>query len=452
MGNIKDDLSKGNYLMYRRGFQIEAFVNPIKIVDGVGSIIFDLELFKESNYNSFLVVLYSLRWFPSGAGDQAWSVLLEDNRELEALEIEKMNNIVRVQYEDDNLNPNNQANVNLAGDWFDGKRQDPNYDHMIFTVNMSPYGYSQEEKRYFFETVKPDLVFFNRYPHTASPTLHPRQIEYGWYAMLHQHRKDALEGLDGTGAKPIPFGAYTQTFWNNMPTPISDTLMAYNSYLSACFGAKYLSSFVYTDFTAFDNLNEDLRTILFDEDMNPTSKFYTQARVNKGILNLGKALTSLQTVDVRMIRATNIEHFVQSNEFAGGVYGWHDTPRPDENLRSVRAKNKTHQDIFVGFFNPIHESLDGTNSTDENYFMIVNGNHDTDENTKNTTQKIRMTFKFPKGKEVDSLVKINRDTGELEKIALNKRWWNKRYFVDIELKGGEGDLFKYDNGVKFIGL
>ncbi len=60
----KDDLSRGNYLVMQKPFQISAWASPIRIVDGVDFQDFDLDIFAQSNFTSFVSILYDLRWYP----------------------------------------------------------------------------------------------------------------------------------------------------------------------------------------------------------------------------------------------------------------------------------------------------------------------------------------------------------------------------------------------------
>ena len=63
-------------------------------------------------------------------------------------------------------------------------------------------------------------------------------------------------------------------------------------------------------------------------------------------------------------------------------------------------------------------------------------------------QQIRVDFDFTSSG-IDSLQRLNRLTGEVETVALIHDGGTK-YHLDLELDGGTGDLFKFDDGQPFI--
>ena len=85
--------------------------------------------------------------------------------------------------------------------------------------------------------------------------------------------------------------------------------------------------------------------------------------------------------------------------------------------------------------------------TDEDYFMVVNGCWD--DNIELGKQVIRLDFDFGADATINSLLKINRDTGLIETLPLTLISGNA-YYLDYTVDGGEGDLFKYNNGVPFV--
>ncbi len=193
-------------------------------------------------------------------------------------------------------------------------------------------------------------------------------------------------------------------------------------------------------------------SILFDPayPFAPAPEFYVQAEINRQVSNIGEALLRLQPTGQRFIRATNIEHGVQSMGFAAGVYDWAYGTRPDTLLTDVtvtRTGFPETQDVWVGFFKPVHHTIDGSGTADENYFMVVNGCWDT--NGTLTEQTIRLDFDFGGDTSINSLLRISRLTGEIEVVPLTLITGNT-YYLDLVLDGGEGDLYKYNNGISFL--
>ena len=424
------NISRGKRLIMQQQFNIEAVIyaalynqeNP----NGIAN--FGFEYLKDAGYTNAFCSIQPLHWFPDFIGDKTWSIQLDGNRELTSFEKSKMQNLFRIQYEDDNLNPNNKSFVNRAGVWFEDKRNNPDYDNIILSVNMpAPFWNTDQELTYYLQTIKPDMIMFNRYPWDGNGEYNVRDKEYGFYAMLTHHRNVALSGIDRTGETPIPFGSFTQAFHNNTEKPIPDTLMIYNNYLPLAFGAQTLSTFIFNDFYSQPH-RDDLRTVLFDKFRIPTGKLKTQSTINKGVKNLGKVLNKLHSTDVKLIRGTNIEFPVQELQFQGGQYDWE--TRPDSYLKNVLVFNDNGltQDVWVGYFDSLVDS--------NKYFMIVNGSWD--EQDMNHKQKVRLFFDFLED-ETQNVIRMNRITGREEILQLKPILYNY-YYLDIMLNAGEGDL------------
>ena len=477
----KDDLSRGSYLILAHGkLEVEAMGWPFRYDDTSNTtfqVSWDLDTFiNDSNYTSHIVGIWPLEWWPVGAGDIPWSMVREEDVNevpypLSPWEVRDFHNVVRVQWEDDNLNPADTPLVERAITWFDEHHADPLFENKILSINLPPwhtssFQYTPEQLDYMLGALDPDLIMWNNYPQSWNDTYHIRQTEYGWYASLIQFRNAAQLGNDRTGTKPVPHGAYIQAFRNGYADPMPHARMYYNNFNSLLFGAKYLSTFLYTSYPYWRLLERPIeaRDPLLDPDETgmvstlfdvkapfaPTAEFYVQAEINRQISNVGDAFIRLQEKGQRFIRATNIESFVQSIGFAAGVYDWDYGTRPDTRLTDItvtRTGFAETQDVWIGWFNPLHKSLDGTGTTDEDYFMVVNGCWDT--NGTSTEQTIRLDFDFGTDDTINSLLKISRDTGLIEEVPLTLITGNT-YYLDLVLDGGEGDLFKYNNGISFL--
>ena len=471
----KNDLSRGSYILLNKPFQIEAWGYPFRYDDTTNTtsqMSWDLDLFKtKSNYTNHMLAGWPLEWYPVGAGDVPWSKIEADSGDgtpwpLSAWELRDFGNVVRLQWEDDNLLPQDPAMVAIAKKWFETRLADPTYDDIILSIDLRPYGYTPADLDSMLIKLDPDLIMWNRYPHAwPSQGLNYRQIEYGWYAMLIYNRNVGLLG-NGDVTKPVPTGAFTQAIRQGYANPMPHSRMYYNNFLNLLFGAKYLSTFLYTSWPLWwseqrpvedrdPNLDLDasgMVSTLFDHlaPFAPRTEFYVQAEINRQVSNIGKALVRLQTSGVRFIRAMSIEANVQSDGFAGGIYDWDYGTRPDTLLTDVtvtRTGFPETQDVWVGFFKPVHHTIDGSGTADENYFMVVNGCWDT--NGTLTEQTIRLDFNFGKDTSINSLLRISRLTGEIEVVPLTLITGNT-YYLDLVLDGGEGDLLKYNNGISFL--
>ena len=454
----QQDLSKGNYLLMQKPFQIEAWSYPNFLVNGVLEDRFNPGYYAASNFSSFGVThsASQLESYPLEVQNKPWSRIEEVHHGLSTYELTKINTLFRLQFEDDNLTPTDTTLVKYANLWFTYKRSKAEFDNTILSVDLPFHGYGAvyaDQQTNMLSLLKPDLILFNRYPWEKSDLYNHVQLLYGWYGMLIYYRNIAIKGIDGTGNKPIPFGAFTQTWFAYQTTPPSYSQMRLNHFGSLAFGAKVLSAFVYNDYPG-DSTNT-IKSILFKKEL-PTTQFYQQAEINRQITNLGPALIRLQTSDIRLVPRKSTSTYPGGTDIATLKWVETDKPRPDTYLTDVKATRSGYSDIdngdvLVGYYKPVHKSLDGTNTTNENYFMIVNGLYGND--TVSTIQNIRLNFNFGNLTTINSLLRISRLTGKTEIVPLVKVNTNGNiYYYDLLLNGGEGDLFKYNNGVVFVGF
>jgi hypothetical protein len=455
----KQDLSKGNYLLMQKPFQIEAWSYPNFLVNGVLEDRFNPDFYAASNFTSFGVTHSGseLDDYPIEVQDKPWSRIEEVHHGMNTFELTKINTLFRLQFEDDNLHPTNTELVQYANLWFNDKRSNPAFDKTLLSLDLPFINYSAEfagQLKNMVSLLKPDLILFNRYPWQKDNTYNHIQLLYGWYGMLIYYRNVALKGIDGTGNIPIPFGAYTQTWFAYQSTPPSYSQMRLNHFGSLAFGAKVLSAFVYNDYPG--DANNTIKSILFKNEL-PTPQFYQQAEINRQITNLGPALLQLQTSDIRFIPRKSTATFPGGTDISSLKWIEVDKPRPDLYLKDVTATrldpvNGENGDVLVGYFKPVHKSLDGTNTTNENYFIVVNGLYEADDNIS-TFQTISLNFDFGTVSTINSLLRLNRLTGNIEALPLIKEsTTGNNYYFDLELNGGEGDLFKYNDGIPFVGF
>ena len=154
--NIKDissqtpqqDLSKGNYLLMQKPFQIEAWSYPNFLVNGVLENRFNSGFYAASNFTSFGVVhsTSELEDYPIEVQNKPWSRIEEVHHGLSAFELTRINTLFRLQFEDDNLHPANIELVQYANSWFTYKRSKPEFDNTILSVDLPFSNYGSERK------------------------------------------------------------------------------------------------------------------------------------------------------------------------------------------------------------------------------------------------------------------------------------------------------------------
>jgi len=460
----QQDLSKGNYLLMQKPFQIEAWSFPNYFVEGAWTSGFKAEHYISSKFTSFLnaksypgLSYTSLLNFPAEVREMTWSKLIINDLPIDATEIAHIDNLYRLQYEDDNLVPSNVDLINRADAWFSNKRSDAMFSNTILSVDLPFVGWLPDQVdplKAMVKRLQPDLILFNYYPWLFSFIDYSNTIQrpylHNWYGRHILYRNMALSVRDD--GKAIPFGAFTQTYtsiayqnYSAQTITPSVSQMRLNYFGSLAFGAKILSAFVYNDYPSSPPLFQSI----LNGQTNPL--LIQQAIINEQITRLGPALLQLQTSDVRFIPRTTSDPGWALPQLKWNNAGIN---RPDPYLVDVsasRGENPQNGDVLVGYFKPVHKSLDGTNTTNENYFMIVNGLYGND--SESTTQNIHLNFDFGTTSTINSLLRLNRLTGNIEVLSLIKESpAGNNYYFDLVLNGGEGDLFKYNDGVPFVGV
>ena len=462
--NPQQDLSPGNFKIMKKPFQIEAWSFPNYFVAGAWTSGFKADHYISSKFTSFLnaksypgISYTSLVNFPAEVREMTWSKLIINDLPIDATEIAHIDNLYRLQYEDDNLVPSNVDLINRADAWFSNKLSDAMFSNTILSVDLPFVGWLPDQVdplKVMVKRLQPDLILFNYYPWLFSFIDYSNTIQrpylHNWYGRHILYRNLALSVRDD--GKAIPFGAFTQTYTSiadqNYPaqtiTP-SVSQMRLNYFGSLAFGAKILSAFVYNDYPSSPPLFQGI----LNGQTNPL--LIQQANINQQITRLGPALLQLQTSDVRFIPRTTSDAGWSLPQLKWNNAGIN---RPDPYLIDVsasRGENAQNGDVLVGYFKPVHKSLDGTNTTNENYFMVVNGFYGS--NSDSTFQTIHLKFDFGGISTINSLLRLNRMTGNIEVLPLIKEsTTGNKYYFDLLLNGGEGDLFKYNNGVPFVGF
>ncbi len=333
-----------------------------------------------------------------------------------------------------------QSNIDDARDWFAfTKGNRPSVGHfpnsIVYTNQFGSQTSTANMLTYMGQAL-PEMLSFDHY----ALGLGRNTIgENEYYSVLLKYRNLALLGNDGSGNSPIPYHTYldligpdTYTRDPAMPT-ISAAGLRWNQMASWTFGAKAATGFTYSK-EVFLGHGAGIRdSVLFAGDGidNPTQAFYDFAETTRQSRNLGPALTRLISTDVRR------------QGFAGTfIPAWTSGAGGDPYMRAFTGET------IIGFFNPIAEELDGPEYTDEVYFMVLN--HLALGSLTDSAQTIRLKFGGFGDSGINSLQRLNRDTGLVEVLPLTQL--GPMWYYDLYLEGGTADLFKYNTGAPFLML
>jgi hypothetical protein len=440
-------LSRGQEILQERGLQIQAMIVPDQFDNGLSVSRFAESNFTAVNLNSFNrnVSLNKYLGPAPGMPSGLWY-----NNGLPVLNVKErpyLPNLVSLQFHDE-LDVSQQAVLDESKTVLESWRS--LYPNVIGYLNHIS-GNSDAQLQNYLSYSQPDMVMFATYPFNGnvaggSPT--------DLYVDLQRFRKLGLAGHDGTGNHPIPYALYLQTFtWdtlNNHHPSASE--MRLNQFSAWSFGYTFATAFMYTDIP-----NEsDFQASLFVGSGDATPRqpaFDDMAETNRQSRNLGDALVRLQSTDVGMVMGQNRLQFGQfeftvDNTLPNGVVSWTSATDDDPYLIGVSAQNignvnnGLRGDVVVGQFRPMQGAIDP-------YFMIVNGLTAPSGTVDDATQTIHLNFDFGMSG-INSLLRLSRDTGTVEPVPLVHNG-GSLYSLDLALDGGTGDLFKYNNGLAFVG-
>jgi len=438
-------LSRGHRILIERGLQLEATAHP----DVTGN--FDSARWAESNFTTVLFTAASMTPFnatgyPSAPGIP-WSKIQYNvhSNLLFAGEVPYASTLIRNQLGDEQ-DLTVQANLDQAKNDFD--RFHLEYPNVMVSTSQNAIKFTDAEMRNYMQYAGPDLLMSHRYDMSGVGG-----SRTNFYAGLERYRKLSLEGNDGTGTEPIPFGFYSGTYNSiSNPGPIhSESQIRVKSFAPWAFGAKLLNSYVYE----YRDSGHNFTSIFFNSPgtSSPTPQFSYAAETNRQSLNLGPALVRLISTGVRMDMGQHMSGVPVANDRPSGVLAW-DT-LADPYITGISATNLGSKndglagDVIVGYFESIHESFSGPGFEDDIYFMIVNGLSDDIGTAVETAQTINLNFNFLNSG-IDSLLRLSRDTGLIEEVPLVSDG-GSLYHLDLTIDGGTGDLFKFNNGASFLG-
>jgi hypothetical protein len=464
-----EHLSKGHRVLLDRGLQIQAFTFT---GDSTGSGTFDIDRLKAANFTTVLRLWRGKNELLGPAPGYPWGRII--NRLADPIfspssELEYADSLVSLQLLDEQDMNDSKVRAE-AKKWFDEWR--PKCPNIILYTNQAGAGseaFSDANLTEYLSESKPDILSFDRYAFYRDDE--PGHTSTALYEDMQRYRQWALRGHDQTSAQPIPYGMYLQAYQNDFHKyrcP-SDSEMRWNQFAAWTFG--YTFSIVFTYNWGQFGSQSLVGTSLFygADERQPTAAYDQIAETNRQSVNLGPSLVRLLSKDVRFIPGSHPNKDKSDSDGdrnalpkqvieGSPISGWgHDyiTNVKVVNLSKKNQQNTTSGqqglpgDVVLGFFKVLDESFDGPDSTDEAYVMVLNGLFDRDALASQTKQSIRLEFDF-KNSGINSLQRLNRDTGRVEAVALNHSGGSKYYF-DLVLDGGTADLFKFNTGAPFVG-
>lgn len=475
-----DDLPRGQKLLLKHGFQLQALVRHLGFSD--------IDLWHRSNFTAMKVFFsrsfYDTFW-PEDDNFVIDTVLPEDidwafwtyNNEMPKEGIE---NLVGIQYHDEQKLSDKKV-MDRSIRWMQQARDA--FPDAIRFINQWGGESSDEALREFIERGEPDMICYGNYPYRVEKVgddldFVPSKGSITEYAGRSFDYLDRLLRFRRLGLeRGVPYGQWIQGFqsgggdgsdWDYMFEGEKEWMWRFPSeseirleqFLAWALGYKYGIVYYY-------NPREDLNfdVLMFEDDRDavpndtqPSKGFWQMSEAVGESVNIGKSLVGLLNTDI----------WILPGEHAKGVGtgAWKDLPEwseakamPIENIE-VENPSGDKGDVFVGYFIPI---IDDEN-VEHDYFMIVNGltEHPYVKNknkeweydpgkglSEDTEQKIKITFDFS-GTDICGLKRVSRQTGKVESVELEQAGENI-YILEFVLPGGTGDLFAFDTGRLFAG-
>ena len=278
--------------------------------------------------------------------------------------------------------------------------------------------------------IKPDILMIDQYPFDNNDFTDATYMRIYFYAGLAYTRYKALTCPRVDNGTGIPYWIFLQGY-NRMPLirtekGISESDMRMQIFACMTYGFKGFSYWTYLPSSGGPEV-----TGFFEDDLvTPTQFFWDVAASNIEVANLGKALVWLTSTDVRYVPHPG-------GSLPEGI-GNFTTPQWDTGADPLQSSvtvsgNGYGQDFLIGYFQ---------DDAGEDYFMATNVYRHPFLNAAPLAKTITIAF----DNSVDSLLRLNRLTGQVETVNLTNNT------LTLTLPGGTGDLFKYDTGTAFAGV
>jgi hypothetical protein len=451
-------LDKGHEILLGRGLQVGGLIDQtyrpfhLGMLQGAN---FTLPLW---GWNTDIAQLGAAPGVPWGR----WVDYTTQN-DIDPAERPYKSNLVQLQVGDEQDIVNDPAARASTTAWFNNNRA--NFPSTLLSLNRPAGDGSSTEATStanWIGEAQPDMISFDWYPFTYTDPIDPnfpnRRWSWYWYSVAQRYRRQALGTYIGAtfntaGNAPRPYGTYLQTYTSSSEDrrPPSDSEMRLQMFAALAMG--------YTDVNCF-SYNSGSSTLFdppSDGDNSPAPSYYHFKETARQARNLSTALVRLisKGAGTRFVAGRNSTNTANSplpldwKTWAAGSEGDpYTTAISATNLGTANGGNRG--DVLVGYFNPLLDSFDGPDFSNELYFMITNGLSDPSGLVGDCRQQINVSFDF-KTSGIDSLLRLSRDTGEVETVPLISDG-GSRYHLALTLDGGTGDLFKFNDGAPFVGF
>ena len=435
------EISRGHRIILEKGLQLQTWIRSpwdVNVQDYIDCG-FNVPDYSESLFAADPNYGWAYRAFGTATANPAPGERILPT----ATQTQYMSNLNSIQFGDEEYY--NLDNVYRLKDWYDLSHS--LYPDAICHNNQWGSQWNYDQYRTYLEVTDVDMLTYDGYFFTIYGYF---PIKGGSCIRMYNHlgevRKPALEGHEGTGAKPILYGHYIQGFKTGNGVDVGEYVMTesqINLYYHCAwtYGAKWVSLFTWDGFF----------NLLTNPDGTRTSEFDYFQEANRQSMNLSYVLSRLVSTDVRIIPG---EHFVGAvlveNEMPGLTLKWDSAA--DGYINAISAinlgteNNGLRGDLVIGYFEPVLDNFADHNlSTDNDYFMICNGltsgdyqlpadQHGSADETK---QRISVELEVAPD---NVLRRVSRDTGAIEDVPLTLISGNT-YEFDVDLGGGLADLF-----------
>ena len=239
----------------------------------------------------------------------------------------------------------------------------------------------------------------------------------GWIRYLRDHRQLAMD-------HNLPYYTYVGSHGslNRLPSESDLRMVLFSALTYGYSGFNYLSYSAQFDFDG-----------VVDKNGNPTHVYNSASSANPEVFRLGEVLKFAESRDMFYIPG---HHKSGSSEVPNDVLysanEWNAAIDQDSHIRDISiVQSGLRKDGVIGFFN---------DDNGQDLFMLTNFYSGQNLSAAAATLTFRMLF----DPTIDSLLRINRQTGVQEVVPLSGH-----QLIDV-LPGGTGNLYKYNNGVDFF--
>jgi hypothetical protein len=302
-------------------------------------------------------------------------------------------------------------------------RAQPQFSNMLVYANLGNIytGKSSGEApgdafvQSYIDAVHPDVLMYDLYPfQVGSSGMADRGF---FYDSVMAHRRMALNNQ-------LPYFAYIQSYADGAAYRYpSDSENRLNLYTYLATGYTGLSYYRYSASTSAGGAlvtNYNTKGVMYDD----------VAAVNPEISRLGNVLKFAKSTAVGFVRG---QVGSTRNSTPYSLSNWSGTTDGDPHITNVRVmQDGLLKDGLIGFFR---------DDRNEPLFMLTNVYAGTD-----TASAYALPFEITFDSSVNSLLWLDQSTGQQVVVSLNN------HILDVTLAGGAGNLYKYNDGIGFMGV